>query len=166
MRPSGFPGAIVAGFLHLFQTPRRWTVAEDPQAAFDWLLHKDAGAALAETEALVESLASAAFELARLRAILAQKPSTPLAESSRAMSLSTRTLQRTLREHGVTYRQLQSEQRLELVRQLLASSDEKISEVARRVGLANANQLSRFFQRQTGELPGAYRKRVRGGDMR
>lgn len=60
-------------------------------------------------------------------------------------------------ETGMTFRQFLSILRVEVARELLASSDEKVDAIARRVGFSGASYLSRALCRYTGQPPTAHR---------
>ena len=77
--------------------------------------------------------------------------------AAEAAGLNSRTLQRRLAEVGVTYAELVSHTRLELARERLIASDEKIVDVALALGYADAAHFTRAFKRWTGVAPVAYR---------
>lgn len=49
-------------------------------------------------------------------------------------------------------------QRLKLARELLVSGDMPIKQIASAAGFEGASEFSRFFKRESGQTPGAYRK--------
>lgn len=82
------------------------------------------------------------------------------------LGCSTRTLQRLCYEEiGVTPRQFIDVRVAEESERLLTLSQIPIAAVARTVGFADAANFSKFFQRQTGQTPGAFRRAMaRVGD--
>jgi len=52
--------------------------------------------------------------------------------------------------------------RIALAKELLATTDLPISEVAARAGVEDASNFARYFKRETGYAPQEYRKRARG----
>ncbi len=73
------------------------------------------------------------------------------------MMTSPRTLQRRLRQAGVTYAHLIAEARRASAERLLADPGRSIAEVARRLGYSDPAHFSRAFQRWTGVSPRAFR---------
>lgn len=74
------------------------------------------------------------------------------------LDLSTRTLQRRLREQGLTYSQL-----IEFVRQReahrkLRATNESVAQIAIALGYADPSSFSRAFRRWAGRSPSAYRR--------
>ncbi len=84
-----------------------------------------------------------------------------VAKAARAAGMSVRTLQRRLLDLGLTYHELLNEVRLEKAMQLLVRSDLTIAGVARALGYSHAAHFSRAFKRWTGEMPSAFRQRMR-----
>jgi AraC-like DNA-binding protein len=70
---------------------------------------------------------------------------------------SPRTLQRRLRDAGVTYARLVAEARCASAVRLLANSDQTIAEVSRMLGYSDPAHFTRAFQRWTGVTPRAFR---------
>jgi AraC-like DNA-binding protein len=68
-----------------------------------------------------------------------------------------RTLNRRLRERGVTFRQLFDEVRRQLARQLLRDTDLPVLTVAETLGYADAPAFTRAFRRWSGTTPSAWR---------
>lgn len=56
--------------------------------------------------------------------------------------------------------------RLKKARQLIASTDLLVGQIARQVGFEDPAYFSRFFKRQTGMSPTEYEQKVRGGGQR
>lgn len=83
--------------------------------------------------------------------------STSLHQLARRLAMSTRTLQRRLREEGVTHRDVIALVRTELALDLIASGT-ALDDVARRLGFCSAGAFHRAFKRWTGVTPGAFRR--------
>jgi AraC-like DNA-binding protein len=77
---------------------------------------------------------------------------------ARAMGLSRQTLFRRLRAEGVTFEQVLDELRCSLAITYVADEKTPVSEIARRLGFADATALSRAFKRWTGASPRARRR--------
>lgn len=82
-----------------------------------------------------------------------------LEELSRALALSTRSLQRQLRAEGTSYRALVDEVRRELAVQHLARAGTTANEVAFLLGFSEPSAFTRAFKRWTGGPPSAVRSR-------
>ncbi|MGY4534653.1 AraC-like DNA-binding protein [Pseudomonas sp. TE3786] len=92
---------------------------------------------------LAKQLADAGPDLERLAQILA---------------LSPRTLQRRLRETGLSFSQLVDETRQQLVLQYLRDPTLELADIAFFVGFSEAGSLARAFRRWTGQSPAEYRR--------
>lgn len=62
------------------------------------------------------------------------------------------------RHFAQTPMELVNSRRIEAAKALLASTDTSITEIARRVGIPDANYFAKFFQRKTGQTPSDFRK--------
>lgn len=76
---------------------------------------------------------------------------------AQTLQLSPRTLQRRLREAGLSFSQLLDETREQLVLHYLRDPALELAEIAFLVGFSEAGSLARAFRRWTGQSPGAYR---------
>lgn len=79
-----------------------------------------------------------------------------------ALALSPRTLQRRLREAGLSFSQLVDETRQQLVLHYLRDPALELAEIAFLVGFSEAGSLARAFRRWTGTSPGEYRRHLPG----
>lgn len=108
---------------------------------------------------LAEQLAQKTFsEQAKsiLKRLLAgQRPG--IEDLARELHLSTRTLQRRLTEHGITFQRLLDEARRELARHYLLHSSRELNETAYLLGYEDANSFFRAFQHWEGTSPGHWR---------
>ncbi|WFC60609.1 AraC family transcriptional regulator [Pseudomonas sp. REST10] len=77
-----------------------------------------------------------------------------------ALALSPRTLQRRLREGGLSFSQLVDETRQQLVLHYLRDPALELAEVAFLVGFSEPGSLARAFRRWTGQSPGEYRRHL------
>jgi len=73
------------------------------------------------------------------------------------LALSSRTLQRRLAEHGLTFQQLAGDARRERCTALLADSAAPLAEVAYELGFSEPSAFHRAFKRWTGMTPRAFR---------
>ena len=79
---------------------------------------------------------------------------------AQTLQLSPRTLQRRLREAGLSFSQLLDETREQLVLHYLRDPALELAEIAFLVGFSEAGSLARAFRRWTGQSPGAYRQNL------
>jgi AraC-like DNA-binding protein len=77
------------------------------------------------------------------------------------LALSPRTLQRRLREAGLSFNQLVDETRQQLVVHYLRDPALELAEIAFLVGFSEPGSLARAFRRWTGQSPGEYRRQLR-----
>lgn len=77
---------------------------------------------------------------------------------ARTLALSPRTLQRRLREAGLSFSQLVDETRQQLVLHYLRDPALELAEIAFLVGFGEPGSLARAFRRWTGQSPGEYRR--------
>lgn len=75
-------------------------------------------------------------------------------------NLSVRTLNRSLSDAGVRYRDIVDDVRLSLISKLLANPTLTLQEIARDTGYSNVSGFSRAFKRWFGECPAQYRGRL------
>jgi len=91
-----------------------------------------------------------------LKQLLAgQRPG--IQDLARELHLSSRTLQRRLTEHGITFQRLLDEARRELARHYLLHSSRELNETAYLLGYEDANSFFRAFQHWEGTSPGRWR---------
>jgi AraC-like DNA-binding protein len=103
---------------------------------------------------------SRAHQVAR---VLAEKlkGSTPsLQEVARHLAMSSRNLQRVLRESGTSYQALLDEVRRDLAIQHLTNPATSVGQIGFLLGFSEPSAFHRAFRRWTGKLPSAYRTRA------
>jgi AraC-like DNA-binding protein len=77
------------------------------------------------------------------------------------LSMHRRTLNRRLREHGLTFRGVLDDVRLEVARQLLCESNASLDDIAAALGYAGVSGFMRRFKDQTGMTPALARRQAR-----
>jgi AraC-like DNA-binding protein len=80
---------------------------------------------------------------------------------ARALGMSERTHRRRLREAGTSYAAIIESMRMERARELLATTERPVTCIAFDLHFAGPSAFSRAFKRWRGELPSAYRARLR-----
>ena len=81
-----------------------------------------------------------------------------LSAAARALGMSTRTLQRRLRERGIVYAALIDELRRRLSGRYLADRDLSLGEIAYLLGYSESSAFNRAYRRWTGRTPSADRR--------
>lgn len=87
--------------------------------------------------------------------VAGQRPG--IQDLARELHMSTRTLQRRLTAHGVTFQRLLDEARRELARHYLLHSSRELNETAYLLGYEDANSFFRAFHYWEGTSPGQWR---------
>lgn len=162
VRPAGFVGAAIEGFLALEQAPVQSACFTAMGAALAWLPVSEPAALLAELAALEQRMQLTPRTLEELRRrTLAGEELGSLAQAAQRLGVSVRTLQRQLQTAQTTYREERNRLRVERAQELLRTSELKLFAIAQAVGLQKPQHLSALFRRLTGEAPAAFRKRIR-----
>ena len=100
---------------------------------------------------------------ARIRALLERDPRADLPQVAHELALSVTRAGHAVREAtGRSFTALRDELRLERARQRLLVTDEAIATVGAACGIDDPNYFTRWFRRQTGTTPLAWRRRERG----
>jgi AraC-like DNA-binding protein len=86
-----------------------------------------------------------------------------LARVARQMAMSTRTLQRQLKERGVDFKHLADDTRRRFAVNYLKDRKNTLTEVAFLLGYSELSAFNRAFKRWTGSTPLDYRRSVRTG---
>ena len=80
-------------------------------------------------------------------------------ELSRKVNLNRTTMQKVFKEmYGVTVNEYRTKSRMQLAKNLMASTELSITEIAGRCGYANASKFSEVFKKNEGMLPKTWRK--------
>jgi len=79
-------------------------------------------------------------------------------EVARLLHSSPRSLQRRLNKEGLAYAELVSRCRCKEACSLLVESEERVQDIAARLGYADPSSFSRAFMRWTGSSPRNYRR--------
>ena len=92
--------------------------------------------------------------------MMQQLPSGEMTDDSiaNALHMSTRTLQRRLKEFGLTYRELLEKVRLELAEQYLNDPNYSITEISFLLGFSETSSFSKSYKKMTGQSPSESRQ--------
>lgn len=111
-------------------------------------------------EEQARGLPSGASLLERVRAVLASELRSgepTLADTAKRLSMSSRSLQRSLQGQGTTLQEVLQSLRADLAQRYLAEQRESIAEVAFLLGFSEVSTFHRAFKRWTGQTPHEYR---------
>jgi AraC-like DNA-binding protein len=103
---------------------------------------------------------------ARLQAAILDAREPRLSEVAAAMEIGSRTLQRRLRRHGLTFRGLADQLRIELAKTMLGEASLALGQIAFRLGYSQTSAFHRAFRRHAGATPGAFRRALRAHEER
>lgn len=137
--------SAAASTLHSSRSTEVADIAHEPEA-----LARSAPAEVSASQRLARVVEGWAFE----RPLSVQR-------AARQLGLSVRTLQRRLRDEGVTHRAVVDTVREAMALRLLTESEYRVSEIAERLGFSDTATFHRAFRRWTGGTPAAYRRLVR-----
>ena len=99
-------------------------------------------------DALHQALRQAIFASSEIR----------LADLAAAVGVEPRTLQRRLRQQGLTFRQVADEARVDVAKRLLEAADLALGQIAFRLGYSQTSAFHRAFRRIAGTTPGDFRR--------
>ncbi|MFT3707150.1 MAG: helix-turn-helix domain-containing protein [Archangium sp.] len=158
VRPGGLPGAVVAGFFSVLESPYPTQVVTSVGEGLAWLgASRTWGEPL---EALRASASGVAPLVLQVRSALAGSKGEPsVNDIAKALGLSSRTLQRRLGELGTSFVRESSEQRLQAAAVALSTSDVAVTTIALEAGFSSSQAFSAAFRRFSGKTPGDFRKR-------
>ncbi|GHE52079.1 AraC family transcriptional regulator [Camelimonas fluminis] len=94
------------------------------------------------------------------RLLQSGEPGLSLPDAATRLGMSARTLQRRLTEAGVSYRQLQAQERINGARRLLRETSLPVAEIAWRLGYTETSAFNHSFRRTCGMSPRAWRKSI------
>lgn len=158
--PPGVAGVHVAGLLPLLGADHPIRLFSSVPEALAFIDREDLREVLDELGPIIDEARGVLPLVRALREYLDRSlADATLEATSRALALSTRSLQRELREQGTRFALELARARLRAACQMLEHSDEKVESIARRVGCASSSQLSAIFRQHLGETPARYRAR-------
>jgi AraC-like DNA-binding protein len=157
--PGGMAGATLTGYRRFSPLRFPTRVFDKPGPALAWLGQPHLEGPL---RSIAAELAEEGASLRAVRAHLFASPTSTLAQVSRSLGMSDRSLQRQLTGAGTSFRIEAIQARIEAAKKLLAETDLKLSAIALDVGCASSQHFSVQFRRVTGSTPSAWRVRARG----
>lgn len=165
LRPDGIVGAIVAGFARVARLSYPDRVFTDVGEALEWLdvEHEEGVALLAQIEQIVRESRDGYPVVGRIRRQLSEGEPLKIEAAADRLGMSTRSLQRLLREAGTTYRAEVEAFRIARARDLLRNGERSLTWVALELGFSSVQHFATAFRRAHGETPSVWRSRHRGG---
>jgi AraC-like DNA-binding protein len=97
--------------------------------------------------------------LRRFRRAVRTQPRADIASIARALTLSRRSLQRQLTQHGTTFSRERLAERMALAKERLQDPDSKVETIANELGFRSRQQFSQQFTRVVGVSPSEFRAR-------
>jgi AraC-like DNA-binding protein len=162
LRPDGMIGAILSGFAQVARLSYPDRVFSEIEESLAWLnVDRQEGVTLlAELEAIRDESGEGYPIVRRLRHELESAGSLAVKEAARRLGLSTRGLQRALREAGTTYRMELKAFRTRRAQELLRG-ERNLAWIAGEVGFSTTQHFATAYRHATGETPTEWRARRR-----
>jgi AraC-like DNA-binding protein len=155
VRPDGLIGAIAEGIGNVVSFPHPVEVVATLDAA---CTRFRAPELRTELEALRTAREADARVVAELHALLStQPPALALPEAAKRLGVSSRSLQRRLRDAGTTYLAERNIAQVHRAQQMMRETDATLSQIALDVGCRSLQHFSTLFRRVTGETPSQWR---------
>lgn len=148
-----FAGATVAGFYSVVAPPYPSQLCATIEEAEAWL-GVPTVAAVREMHAASAAGRPTTSALGR---VLDRSITLTMDEAAKELALSGRTLQRRLADEGTTFVAEARKAKVRRAKQLLATTDDKVAEIARAVGTASVQHFTELFREETGTTPAAWR---------
>lgn len=130
----------------------------DPIEAFRSVAGDEGARICDEVESVVARIRGLPGELQALRTLLASDVHATIRSAAKALGTSSRSLQRSLKNHGTSFHEELTNARFSAAKSLLAAGDTKIAAVATRVGWSERTLIS-VFRAKTGLTPTDWRRR-------
>lgn len=149
-------GLALAGIFPVFGALHSVQIARDAElASVD--LSPETRAAWDEITSVVETVRGSDSRMAALRDLMRDSPGEmSLERAARALSMSVRSLQRLLTEHGTSFSVELRDARFTVARDLLVTTTEKVAAIAARVGLSQT-ALFDLVREKAGTTPARLR---------
>ena len=162
VRPDGLTGAVVAGFYSILSPSHSVDVFTEPVAALEWLGIDTPVRVAEELEALYTAAMCASSLVIALRAYLDRAlSSTNISKAAAALGLSSRQLQRQLRDARTCFQQEQSAAKIRAAKALLLETNYDVKRVALEVGFTSPEHFCVLFRKEVSETPSEWRSRAR-----
>jgi len=153
-----FAGATVAGFYSVVAAPYPSKLCDSIEDAEAWL----GVPTLAPVMQMREASGAGRPTARALRELLDREPMLGMDAAAGQLGLTGRTLQRRLAGEETTFVAEVRTARVRRAKHLLATTDDKVADIARAVGSASVQHFTELFREETGTTPAAWRTSRRG----
>jgi AraC-like DNA-binding protein len=162
LRPEGLVGAAVSGFPEIVCHRHPVKVFTDAHEALIWLGAGEQEGVIHEVEGLLDGVDEVPSVLSDLRRHIRANMcrSFPLNVAATALGLSTRSLQRHLREANSCFRAELDIARVDYAKRLLSDPRYQVKRIALDVGCASASAFAFLFRKIEGQSPRTWRAMV------
>jgi AraC-like DNA-binding protein len=155
-----YAAATVAGFYSVVPSPYPSQLCHTLDEAETWL----GVPTVARVNQIHELSAAGRSTTTALVALLERSPELGVDEAAKVLGLTGRTLQRRLQAEGTTFLAESRKATVRRAKHLLATTDDKVADVARAVGCASAQHFTELFRAETGVPPATWRSNARRRD--
>ncbi|HLZ10111.1 MAG TPA: AraC family transcriptional regulator, partial [Chloroflexota bacterium] len=160
LRPEGLAGAAIAGFYAILSPSYSVKVFTEADAALKWLGSDPR--LTREIDGLYEAATGSPHMLVVLRSYLEERlGQVTLAEAARALGMSSRQLQRKLRESHTSFQREERLVRISVAKTLLLETNYDVKRIAIEVGCGSTQHFGAAFRKVEGESPTRWRTRHR-----
>jgi AraC-like DNA-binding protein len=161
VKPSDpFAGATVAGFYSVVAPPYPSKLCDTIEEAEAWL----GVPTLAHIAHAHDASAAGRPTTSSLGQLLDREPTLNIDDAASQLALTGRTLQRRLAAEDTTFVAEARKAKVRRAKHLLATTDDKVGDIARSVGSASVQHFTELFREETGTTPAAWRSSRRKPD--
>jgi AraC-like DNA-binding protein len=158
LHSGGIMEALVAGFNSVIPVPYPMRSFTRPEPALAWLGFPTDLPFVGELDAIHASALGTTPLLRDLSEWLEQRlRDASLSKAAAGLGMSSRTLQRRLREHGTSFHERLTATRLEVAKRLLSETPAQVTAIAYEVGCGSVHHLDVLFRKDTGSTPSRWR---------
>jgi AraC-like DNA-binding protein len=151
---DAFTGATVAGFYSVVAPPYPSKLCDTIEEAEAWL----GVPTLALVTQMHEASSAGRPTTSALQGLLDREPTLGMDEAAKELALTGRTLQRRLAAEETTFVAEARKARVRRAKHLLATTDDKVADIAHAVGSASVQHFTELFREETGTTPAAWRQ--------
>jgi AraC-like DNA-binding protein len=148
-----YAAATVGGFYNVIKSPYDSQLCTTLEEAEAWL----GVPTVAPVTEIHEASAAGRSTTTLLVSVLERQPSLGVDDAAKALGLTGRTLQRRLQAEGTTFLGESRKATVRRAKHLLATTDDKVADIAHAVGCASAQHFTELFRAETGVPPAAWR---------
>ena len=168
LRADGLIGVTVEGFYRIIGHPYPVEVFTDPYRALAWLGAAEHPNVIREVDGLIDEAGDAQSTVRAIRALLAKNPGKrlSLAEVAASLSMSSRSLQRRLRDANSSFLAERNDAQVDFAKYLMTDTNYDIKRVAFEAGFSSPSTFTALFRKVVGQSPTTWRCRISKGAFR